>query len=73
MSPKPARNRAERKYSLKATWQAIRCLPTGHFPLILPDVHPVAAFFVLRRLKRLGFSNCRVTTSPTGLVIHAQR
>lgn len=58
---------------LAATWLAIRFIPTDHFPLILPDVHPVAAFFILRRLKRLGFSDCRVTTSDKGLVVHARR
>lgn len=60
-------------YSFKATWQAITNLPTDHFPLILPDVHKVAAFFVLRRLKRLGYSNCRVDSSAKGLVVYAQR
>ncbi len=60
-------------YSFKATWQAVRNLPCEHFPLILPDVHPLASFFILRRLKGLGYSNCSVTTSPKGLVVHAHR
>lgn len=60
-------------YSFKATWQAIANLSTDHFPLILPDVHKVAAFFILRRLKRLGYSNCRVDSSAKGLVVYAQR
>jgi hypothetical protein len=41
--------------------------------LMLPQVHPIAAFFILRRLKRLGFSNCKVVTTHKGLVVHAQR
>jgi hypothetical protein len=60
-------------YSLQATWQAIRSLPTDHFPLMLPGVHPLAAFFILRRLKRLGYSNCKVQTTAKGLVVHAHR
>jgi hypothetical protein len=56
-----------------ATWRAIREIPADHFPLILPGVHPIAAFFILRRLKRLGFSDCRVQTRAGGLVVHAQR
>ena len=60
-------------YSLGATWRAIRFLPGNHFPLILPAVHPIASFFILRKLKRLGYSNCNVTTSDKGLVVHAHR
>jgi len=62
-----------RGYSLRATRRAICAIPTDHFPLILPGVHPVAAFFILRRLKRLGFSECRVVASEKGLVVHAHR
>ena len=46
---------------------------TDVFPLILAEVHPIASFFILRRLKRLGFSDCRVSTSDKGLVVHAHR
>jgi hypothetical protein len=63
----------KRKSSLSATWQAIMSLPTDHFPLILPGVHRIAVFFILRRLKRLGFSACRVDDSGKGLVVYAQR
>lgn len=56
-----------------ATWRAIRSISTDHFPLILPDVHPIAAFFILKRLKRLGYSNCRVTSTEKGLVVHAHK
>lgn len=61
------------KKSFFATWRAMTDLPMDHFPLILPDVHKVAAFFILRRLKRLGYSNCRVDSSAKGLVVYAQR
>ena len=60
-------------YSLQATWRAVCTFPVTHFPLILPGVHPLASFFILRRLKGLGFSNCRVVASDTGLVVHAHR
>jgi hypothetical protein len=59
--------------SISATWRAIRFLQADHFPLILPGVYPIASFFILRRLKRLGYSSCKVTTSDKGLVVHAHR
>lgn len=59
--------------NVKATWRAMTDLPMDHFPLILPDVHKVAAFFILRRLKRLGYSLCRVDSNAKGLVVYAQR
>jgi len=62
-----------RNQSLAATWRAMTALPVDHFPLILPGVHPIAAFFILRRLKRLGYSDCRVDRTPKGLVVYAQR
>jgi hypothetical protein len=58
---------------LKATWRAISALQTNVFPLILVDVHPIASFFILRKLKHLGFSDCRVITSEKGLVVHAHK
>ena len=61
------------KTDWKRTWQVINTLPTDHFPLILPGVHRLAAFFILRRLKRLGYSNCRVDSTQSGLVVYAQR
>ncbi|OGT99949.1 MAG: hypothetical protein A2079_04475 [Geobacteraceae bacterium GWC2_48_7] len=60
-----------KKYNITATWQAITSLPIEHFPMILPKVHPIAAFFILRRLKHLGYSNCRVTASGNGIVVYA--
>lgn len=56
---------------ISVTWRAIRSTPTDHFPQILPDVHPIAAFFILRRLKHLGYSNCKVETTAKGLVVYA--
>jgi hypothetical protein len=41
--------------------------------LILPGVHPIASFFILRKLKRMGYSSCKVTASDKGLVVHAHR
>jgi len=61
------------KCRARATWDAIRNLPLENFPLMLPHVHPIAAFFILRRLKRLGYSCCKVVTTPKGLVVHAKR
>ena len=60
-------------YSLPATLKVLRLLPGAHFPLVLPGVHPLASIFILRKLKRLGFSNCRVVSSEKGLVVHAHR
>jgi len=59
--------------SLRATCQAVRALPLTHFPLMLPGVHPLASFFILWRLKGLGYSNCRVVTTAKGLIVHAHR
>jgi len=61
------------KCSISATWRAICFLPGNHFPLILPGVHPLASFFILRKLKRMGYSNCSVVSSDKGLVVHAHR
>jgi hypothetical protein len=61
------------KCSISATWRAIRSLPAVHFPLILPGVHPIASFFILKKLKRMGYSNCNVTATDKGLVVHAHR
>jgi len=60
-------------YSWRATWRAMRGIPTAHFPLILTGVHPLASFFILWRLKGLGYSGCRVVASANGLVVHAHR
>lgn len=58
--------------SLRATLRAIRGIPFTCFPLALPSVHPLAAPFILRQLKRNGFSNCRVTSGNTGLLVFAE-
>jgi hypothetical protein len=59
--------------SLKATLNAIRGMSYTHFPLILPGVHPLVAPLIMFRLKRRGFSNCRVEVSGSGLVVYADR
>jgi hypothetical protein len=50
-------------------------LQSGHHQVNLhfPDVSLVAAPFLLFRLKRLGFSNCRVIASTRGLTLTADR
>lgn len=60
-------------YTLRATWQAIRKQAYSRFPLMLPHAHPVAAPFILWRLKRTGYSNCRVVSKNGGLLVFADR
>ncbi len=57
----------------KATLAALLGMSYTHFPLILPGVHPLIAPLIMFRLKRRGFSNCRVEVSGTGLVVYADR
>lgn len=63
----------QRRVSFKATWNALWRLSFNHFPLILPGVHPLLAPLIMFRLKRRGFSNCRVEVTGNGLVVHAVR
>ena len=66
--------RGRRKGSeFKATMDALLGISYGHFPLILPGVHPLVAPLIMFRLKRRGFSNCRVEVSGGGLVVFADR
>jgi len=67
------RGKKPRKADFKATWEVIRGMSYAHFPLILPGVHPLVAPLIMFRLKRRGFSNCRVEVSGTGLVVYADR
>jgi hypothetical protein len=69
----PSLKNSPARFSFKATWQAICGIPTDHFPLILPGAHQIAVWFILKQLKRLGFSNCLVTKTGSGLVVHAHR
>ena len=62
-----------KKRSLRATWKVLAGITFSHFPLILPGVHPLIAPLIMFRLKRRGFSNCRVETSRNGLIVHAER
>jgi len=59
--------------NLKATVNAILGMSYTHFPLILPGVHRLVAPLIMFRLKRRGFSNCRVDVSGSGLVVYADR
>lgn len=59
--------------SLKATLNALFGMSYGHFPLIMPGVHRLVAPLIMFRLKRRGFSNCRVEVSGSGLVVYAVR
>ncbi len=59
--------------SLKATISTLLCMSYTHFPLILPGVHALVAPLIMFRLKRRGFSNCRVEVSGSGLVVYADR
>jgi len=45
----------------------------GNFSIFVPGAFPLAATFVLFRLKRRGFSNCRVVVEQEGLRIEARR
>ena len=62
-----------RKIFFKATLHALLGMSYSHFPLILPGVHPLVAPLIMFRLKRRGFSNCRVESSRSGLVVYADR
>ena len=59
--------------SFKATLKALTGISYTHFPLILPGVHPLVAPLIMFRLKRRGFSNCRVEVSGAGLMVYADR
>jgi hypothetical protein len=61
------------RVSLKATWKALCGTSFSHFPLILPGVHPLLSTLILFRLKRRGFSNCRVEVAAKGLIVYAER
>lgn len=45
----------------------------SHFPLLLPGVHRLVAPLIMFRLKRRGYSNCRVDVTEVGLVVYAVR
>src|ERR1700676_5281014 len=59
--------------NFKATVNAISGISYTHFPLILAGVHPLVAPIIMFRLKRRGFSNCRVEVAGGGLVVYAVR
>jgi hypothetical protein len=45
----------------------------GRFLVVIPDCALLAAPFILFRLKRLGYSACRVSPSPDGLTVSGRR
>jgi hypothetical protein len=47
--------------------------PDGSFSVSLPDCSRWGAPFILFRLKRLGFSACRVYPENGGLTVHGRR
>ncbi len=63
----------QRRVSFRATWNALWRFSFNHFPLMLPGVHPLLAPLIMFRLKRRGYSNCRVEVTQNGLVVHAVR
>ena len=67
------RSKKARKVDFKATFRAVLGMSYTHFPLILPGVHPLVAPLIMFRLKRRGFSNCKVEVSGAGLVVYADR
>lgn len=69
------RKRGEKQHclNLKATVNALLGMPYTHFPLLMPGVHRLVAPLVMFRLKRRGFSNCRVDVSGSGLIVYADR
>lgn len=70
---KQKREKKSRRVDFKATLNALLGMSYTHFPLILPGVHPLVAPLIMFRLKRRGFSNCRVEVSGSGLVVYADR
>ncbi len=64
---------AKKRYTFVATVRALSGMSYQHFPLILPGVHPLVAPLIMFRLKRRGYSNCRVEVSGGGLVVYADR
>jgi hypothetical protein len=67
--------RAEKRggTSITATLNALWGMSYSHFPLILPGVHRLVAPLIMFRLKRRGYSNCRVDVTSNGLVVYAVR
>ena len=59
--------------NLKATVKALLGMSYTHFPQILPGVHRLVAPLIMFRLKRRGYSNCRVEVYGSGLVVYADR
>lgn len=63
----------EQKYPLFHPDQAFVADQDGTTGFIIRDVLPLAAPFILFRLKRTGFSGCRVIVKDGGLLVTASR
>jgi len=53
--------------------QALAGIAPGTCTVFLPETSPLAAPFILFRLKRNGYSACRVTVADSGLLVSAAR
>jgi hypothetical protein len=53
--------------------QALAGKAPGTCTIFLPETSPLAAPFILFRLKRNGYSACRVTVADSGLLVSAAR
>ena len=62
-----------RQNNLKATVEALLGMSYTNFPQILQGVHPLVAPLIMFRLKRRGYSNCRVEVAESGLIVYADR
>ena len=67
------RRKGGRTTNFGATLNALMGMSYTHFPLILAGVHPLVAPLIMFRLKRRGFSSCRVEVTGGGLVVYADR
>ena len=67
------RTKSRSSYDFSATVRALLGMSYHHFPQILSGVHPIVAPLIMFRLKRRGFSNCRVEATGSGLVVYADR
>lgn len=75
MNEREPRKRREKMppVDVMATVRALMGMQYTHFPLILPGVHCLVAPLIMFRLKRRGYSNCRVDVSGSGLIVYADR
>jgi len=63
----------EQKYPLFHPDQTFVAVQDGTTGIFISNVLPLAAPFILFRLKRTGFSGCRVIVKDGGLLVTASR